>query len=95
MRLHGISNLLRSESREVMGGGGVGEVLPLMAYTERLHLKGMSFQGFRYVKGKGFYNLKHMEWNGTLSLHSVNRPKRANNALSGCEKVEETLWFFD
>ena len=47
------------------------------------------------MKGKGFYNLKHMEWNGTLSLHSVNRPKRANNALSGCEKVEETLWFFD
>ena len=47
------------------------------------------------MKGKGCYNLKQMEWNGTLSLHSVNRHKRANNALSGCEKVEETLCFFD
>ena len=36
-----------------------------------------------------------MEEKGTLSLHSVKRPKRANNALLGCEKVEETLWFFD
>ena len=36
-----------------------------------------------------------MEGKGTLSLHSVKRPKRANNVLFGREKVEETLWLFD
>ena len=30
------------------GGGGV---LPMMAHTERLRPKGVSFSGFRYMKG--------------------------------------------
>ena len=28
-----------------------GRVLPMMAYTGRLHPKGVSFSGFRYMKG--------------------------------------------
>ena len=28
-----------------------GEVLPIMAYTGRLHPKGVPFSGFRYIKG--------------------------------------------
>ena len=30
------------------GGRGRGEVLPIMAYTGKLHLKGVSFSGLRY-----------------------------------------------
>ena len=36
-------------------GGGV---LPMMAYTGRLCPKGVSFSGFKYVKGEGFHLLK-------------------------------------
>ena len=36
-------------SSTVRGGGG--EVLPIMAFTERLHPKGVPFSGFRYMKG--------------------------------------------
>ena len=43
MRLHGLSNLLWSESRGVGGG-------PLMAYTERLHPKGTFFRLQVYEK---------------------------------------------
>jgi len=32
----------------LLGGGGV---LPIMAYTGRLHLRGVPFSGFRYIKG--------------------------------------------
>ena len=32
------------------GGGGMG-ILPIMAYTGRLRPKGVSFSGFRYMKG--------------------------------------------
>ena len=32
----------------VAGGGGV---LPMMAYTGRLPMKGLHFSGFRYIKG--------------------------------------------
>ena len=33
------------------GGGGGGGVLPMMAYTGRLHPKGVSFSGFTNMKG--------------------------------------------
>ena len=34
-------------------GGGV--VLYIMAYTQRLHPKEVTFSGFRYMKGQGFH----------------------------------------
>ena len=33
------------------GGGGGGGVLSLVAYTWRLHQKGVPFSGLRYMKG--------------------------------------------
>ena len=39
------------------GGGGV---LPMMTYTGRLCLKGVSFSGFKYMKGQGFHLLKYI-----------------------------------
>ena len=33
------------------GGGGGGGLLPMMACTGRLRSKGVSFAGFRYIKG--------------------------------------------
>ena len=46
---------IRSSTR---GRGGEG-VLPKMAYTERLHQKGVPFSGLRYTEGYGFYSLKN------------------------------------
>jgi len=39
-------------------GGGV---LPIMAYMGRLCPKGLPFSGFRYIKGKGFHELKYVK----------------------------------
>ena len=36
-------------------------VLPKMAYTERLHPKGVPFSGFKYMRGLGFHLLKYMK----------------------------------
>ena len=37
-------------------GGGLGYLqVSIMACTERLHQKGVSFSGFRYMKEKGFH----------------------------------------
>ena len=55
-----------------------GAVLPIMAYTGRLHLKGVPFSGFRYMKGYGFYLLKYMKGKGNLSFGSVKGPKGLN-----------------
>ena len=41
-----------------LGVGGGGGVLPIMAFTGRLRPKGVSFSGFRYMKGKGFHKLR-------------------------------------
>ena len=34
-------------------------ILPMMAYAGRLRPKGVSFSGFRYMKGQGFHQLKY------------------------------------
>ena len=39
-------------------GGGI---LPTIAYTERLHPKGISYLGFSYIKEWGIYYLKYMK----------------------------------
>ena len=44
--------LLDKNRLKYAGGGGV---LPMMAYTGRLCPKGVSFLGFKYMKGQGFY----------------------------------------
>ena len=36
-------------------------VLPKMAYTERLHPKGVPFSGFKYMRGLRFHLLKYMK----------------------------------
>ena len=38
---------------------GEGEVLPLMDYIGRLRPKGVSFSGWRYIKGWRFCELKY------------------------------------
>ena len=43
------------------GGGGGGGVLPVMAYTGRLHPKGVPFSDFTYLKGKGFHKLRYIK----------------------------------
>ena len=58
------------------------EVLPITydgLYGDWHHSKGISFSGFRYVKG--------LE---NLSFWSVKRPKGLTNVFHGCEK---TLFF--
>ena len=50
-RTHNIIKLTCSASR---GGGGMG-VLPMMAFTGRLCLKGVPFSGYRYMKGYGVF----------------------------------------
>ena len=41
-----------------------------MAYTKRLHLKGVPFLGFRYMKGKGFHYVKGVP---LLSIESIQK----------------------
>ena len=44
-----------SEQVDRSGGGGGGDLLPMMAYTGRLRPKGiLPFSGFRYMKGRDF-----------------------------------------
>jgi len=47
--------------RLVTLGGGREGVLPTMAYTGKLCLKGVPFSGFRYVKGYGFHKLRYIK----------------------------------
>ena len=42
--------ILGLQPRDKPGGGGV---IPMMAYTGRLRLEGVSSSGFRYMKGSG------------------------------------------
>lgn len=77
-------------------GGGVGAgLLPIVAYTRRLHPKGVHFSGFRYMKGEGFYKLKYRKWLASLSFRSVKKPKRLIEGISGREKVEKFSPFCD
>ena len=36
------------------GGGGLPIILPIIAYMGRLRPKGVSFSGFRFIKGRDF-----------------------------------------
>ena len=36
------------------GGGGLPTILPIIAYMGRLRPKGVSFSGFRLIKGRDF-----------------------------------------
>ena len=48
------------------------------------------------MKGLGFHKLKYFyERVGKSVILLVKRPKRTNNPLYGCEKVQETFWFCD
>ena len=38
-----------------------GRLLPIMAYTGRLHPKGVPFSGFRYIKGQGLHKLRYVQ----------------------------------
>ena len=51
-------------------------ILPIMAYTGRLHRNEVPFSGFRYKKGYGFHLLKYVKEYGNLSSRSVKIPKR-------------------
>ena len=46
-------------NRRGRGGGGV-LVLPMMAYTGRLQPLGVTFTGFRKMKGWEFHSLKYI-----------------------------------
>ena len=70
-----------------------GAVLPIMAYTGRLHPKGVPFSGFRYMKGYGFYSLKYMKGKGNLSFGSVKGPKGLNRWILWLCKVGKTFYF--
>ena len=58
-------------------------VLPMMAYTGRLHPKG------------GFHLLKDIKGQGNLSFGSVKGPRRANRWILWLYKVEKTFYFCD
>ena len=45
------SHTVRTGGAPVVGGGGGGGVLSIVAYTWRLHQKGVLFSGLRYMKG--------------------------------------------
>ena len=42
-------------------GNFPGGVLPIMAYTVRLHPKGVPFSRLRYIKGQGFHKLRYVQ----------------------------------
>ena len=48
-------------------------LLPITAYTRMVHLKGVLFLGFWYMKGYGIHLLKYMKGQGNLSLPSEKR----------------------
>ena len=47
-------NIIKLTCSAPSGGGGMG-VLPMMAFTGRLCLKGVPFSGHRYMKGYGVF----------------------------------------
>ena len=69
-------------------------VLPIMAYTWRLHPKGVPFPGFRYIKGRGISLVEeYMGKDGpeNLSFRSVKRPKRDNRYILWLLKRRENV----
>ena len=49
------NKLVQNFELDVIQAEPWGEVLPIMADTGRLRLKGERFLGFRYIKGWGFH----------------------------------------
>ena len=72
-------------------------VLPKMAYTERLHPKGVPFSGFKYMRGLRFHLLKYMKGLGKLPFRLVKKAhKGLTDALHPCGKswvIGLVLWF--
>ena len=54
-------HVLKKASDKSSGGVFARGVLTIMAYKGRLRPNRVSFSGFRYMKGKGFYLLKYMK----------------------------------
>ena len=52
-------NVERSFQKKILGDGYFQ--VSIMACTGRLLQKGVSFSGFRYMKEKGFHQLKYMK----------------------------------
>ena len=73
--------LVYNESVVIRGRWGV---LPIMAYTGRLRLKGVPFSGLRYMKGREVY-----ERVGNLSLRSVKGPKGLKDESYGFIKTRK------
>ena len=65
-----------------------------MAYTGRLHLKGVPCTSLRSMRGQGFHFEVH-ERVGKSVILVVESPKGLANAFYCCEKVEEIFWFCD
>ena len=70
-------------------------VLPIMAYTGRLHLKGVPCTSLRSMRGQGFHYFEVHERVGKSVILVVESPKGLANAFYCCEKVEEIFWFCD
>ena len=69
-------------------------VLSKMANTERLHLKGIPFSGFKYMRGLGFHLLKYMKGQGKLSFRLVKKPKKGLQMhFMAVKRAEYTVWF--
>ena len=56
--------MFASVLKEARGEG----VLPIMDYTGSLRPKGVPFSGWRYIKGKGFHELKYRKGLGKLTF---------------------------
>ena len=66
-------------------------VLPIMAYTGRLHPKGVPFSGFGYIKGVEILLFEYMEGQENLSFRSVKKPKRDNRYILWLLKSRENV----
>ena len=72
----------------IRGGGGI----PMMAYTRRLHPKGVPFSGFRYMKGRGFTRWSIWKAGREIChLGQWNGPKGRTDEFLWLYKVEKTF----
>ena len=75
--------------------GGGGRVLPIMAYTGRIHQQGVPFSSFKYIWTGSDFTIWNI-WKDRISAIMVYKKdlKRLTGAFHGCERVEKTCWFF-